>query len=261
MIYDACHTSMEEFDTFIIDIVEREKNQPIHQWVYQVLRANIIELHLRPAQQMSENEISDRLNISRTPVREAFIRLAEDGLLKITPQKKTIVSLIDLEQAKEARFIRCALEKAVLAELCGRLSEEAHSDLEINLRTQEKCHRVNAYERMLVEDNDFHRIIFRNCGKERSWSYIKKLDFNYDRLRVMVIPHVIGNIIVEHRNMLEILVGGQRDLIAEVVEVHLRWTEIAQSLREFPPQYFEQDMEQDAADGTDVTSAAGGNAG
>ncbi len=221
-----------------LETVEREKNQPIHQWVYQVLRTNIIELHLKPAHQISENEISDRLGISRTPVREAFIRLAEDGLLKITPQKRTLVSLIDLDQAAEARFIRQAMEKAVLGEACGRLSAGARRDLEANLAAQEECLRDNAFDRMLTADNDFHRIIFRDCGRERSWLFVKKLDFNYDRLRILVIPRVIGSVIEEHRDVLDILVSGREDRIAGFVESHLTWGEIEKSLDGFPPQYF-----------------------
>ena len=94
----------------MVVLEKQEKNQPIHQWVYQGLRSNSIKLHLQPAQRISENEVSEALGVSRTPVREAFIRLAEDGLIKITPQKRSLVSLIDLDQAEEARFIRLALE-------------------------------------------------------------------------------------------------------------------------------------------------------
>jgi DNA-binding GntR family transcriptional regulator len=233
---------MADTGTLSIEIAERMKNQPIHQWVYQVLRSNIIELRLRPAQQISENEISDFLGISRTPVREAFIRLAEDGLLKITPQKKTIVSLIDLDQAEEARFIRRAMEKAVIAVVCGKLGADARADLEANIREQEEYFRTNAFDRMLHVDNDFHRIIFRSCGKERSWLYIKKLDFNYDRLRVMVTPHTIDHVIVEHRSILDILESGETGRIDQIVEAHLTWSEIAKSLNEFPQAYFEQDL-------------------
>ena len=75
-----------------VEVFEQEKNQPIHQWVYQVLRSNIIKLHLPPAQRISENEVSEALGVSRTPVREAFIRLAEDGLINVTPQKRSTVS-------------------------------------------------------------------------------------------------------------------------------------------------------------------------
>ncbi len=228
--------SANEKDTF--EILEREKNQPIHQWAYKVLRTNIIELHLRPAQQLSENEISDRLGISRTPVREAFIRLAEDGLLVVMPQKKSVVSLIDMDQAEEARFIRRALEKAVIKEVCGRLTETDQADLEANLKEQHECGKTRRFDRMLLVDNDFHRIIFRACRKERSWAYIKKLDYNYDRLRVMVIPHMIDQAIGEHGKLLEILKSGNTAMVDEAVDGHLTMEVIRRVVGDFPSHYF-----------------------
>ncbi|MFA6508326.1 MAG: GntR family transcriptional regulator, partial [Treponemataceae bacterium] len=99
-------------------LIERERNQPIHQWVYSVLRLNIIRLHLKPGQSVSETEISTRLGISRTPVREAFIRLGEDGLLEVKPQRCSVISRIDLDQAEETRFVRRNLEKTITKEAC-----------------------------------------------------------------------------------------------------------------------------------------------
>jgi len=227
-----------------VEILEKEKNQPIHQWVYQVLRTNIIKLILRPAQQISENEISEALGISRTPVREAFIRLAEDGLLKVTPQKRSTVSLIDLEQAQEARFVRLAVEKALLKQACGGLSPTDLAALDLNLQTQEGCRQAKAFDRMLTVDNDFHRLIFRGCCKERSWLYLKKLDYNYDRLRVMVMPFSIDRIISEHGMIRDLIRDGKDDHVEEILDRHLTWEIINRVVRDYPPQYFTQDRRQ-----------------
>jgi DNA-binding GntR family transcriptional regulator len=224
-----------------VEILEKEKNQPIHQWVYQTLRNSIIKLILQPARRISENEVSEVLGISRTPVREAFIRLAEDGLINITPQKRSIVSLIDLEQAGEARFIRLAVEKAVLRDACGRLSPADLAALEGNLRLQEDCRVEKAFDRMLTVDNDFHRLIFRGCGKERSWLYLKKLDYNYDRLRVIVMPQSIDRIIAEHGIIKDLIVQGKADHVEEILNRHLTWETINSVVREYPPEYFKQD--------------------
>jgi DNA-binding GntR family transcriptional regulator len=224
-----------------VEIFEQEKNQPIHQWVYQVLRSNIIRLHLQPAQRISENEVSEALGVSRTPVREAFIRLAEDGLIKVTPQKRSIVSLIDLDQAEEARFVRVALEKAVIKEVSGRLLEADRAELKTNIEAQRKCQNEKDYDQMLVVDNDFHRIIFRACRKERSWHYIKKLDYNYDRLRVMVMPVVLDTVIHEHCRIKEIIENGMVDEVEEVVDRHLTKALIDRVVYDYPRRYFTQD--------------------
>ncbi len=240
-VHNQCHTSMVASGGLQVEILEKEKNQPIHQWVYQALRNNIIKLILRPAQQISENDVSFALGVSRTPVREAFIRLAEDGLINVTPQKSSIVSLIDLEQAKEARFVRLAVEKALLREACGSLSTADLAALEDNLQAQDDCRRAGAFDRMLIVDNDFHRLIFRNCGKERSWLYLKKLDYNYDRLRVMVMPLSIDRIISEHGLIRDIIREGKTDHVDEVLDQHLTWETINRVVRDYPPEYFMQD--------------------
>ena len=224
-----------------VEVSEQEKNQPIHRWVYQVLRSNIIKLHLKPAQRISENEISEALGVSRTPVREAFIRLAEDGLIKITPQKRSIVSPIDLDQAEEARFVRLALEKTVIKEASGRLSELDRAELLTNIETQHECQRLKDYDRMLAADNDFHRLIFRACGKERSWHFIKKLDFNYDRLRAMVVPIGLDTVIREHDRIREIIETGDIDGVDAVVDSHLTRALIDRVVYDYPPQFFTED--------------------
>jgi DNA-binding GntR family transcriptional regulator len=239
-VHNNCHTSMVASEGLQVEILEKEKNQPIHQWVYQTLRNNIIKLILRPAQQISENDVSEALGVSRTPVREAFIRLAEDGLVNITPQKRSIVSLIDLEQANEARFVRLAVEKAVLHEACGSLSPADLAVLEENLQAQESCRQAGAFDRMLVVDNDFHRLIFRSCRKERSWLYLKKLDYNYDRLRVMVMPFSIDRIISEHGLIRDLITEGKTDHVEEVLDRHLTWEIINRVVRDYPPHYFTQ---------------------
>ena len=97
-----------------------------------MLRGEIIELHIRPAQQPSENEVADLLGVSRTPVREAFIRLAEDGLLAITPQKRSAIT---------------------------RLTEADGSALAAAIEAQQECLDSPAFHRMLMADNGFYRII------------------------------------------------------------------------------------------------------
>jgi DNA-binding GntR family transcriptional regulator len=224
-----------------LHLYSRDRSKPIHRWVYEVLRLNIIQLHLKPGRILSETEMADLLSVSRTPVREAFIRLAEDGLLDILPQKGSIVSLIDLEQAQEARFVRLAVEKEILKEACTvQLSGQKNvlKDLEENLEWQEECGKKTAYDQLLVADNEFHRILYRSCGKERVWDAIKKLDYNYDRLRVMTLPLVSGRIIGEHREILRVVEGREIERIEDLLSRHLTWEIIEGVVFEYPREYF-----------------------
>ncbi|MBU3181932.1 GntR family transcriptional regulator [Clostridium psychrophilum] len=73
---------------------------------------------------ISEIEILEKFNVSRTPVREAFARLSQEGLISVYPQKGTFVSLIDLLSVEEARFMREHLERAILRLACENFPKE-----------------------------------------------------------------------------------------------------------------------------------------
>ena len=222
-----------------LQVGEQEGNQSIQKWVYATLRANIIGLRLPPSRAISENEISDALSTSRTPVREAFIRLAEEGLVRITPQKRTVVSPIDLRQAEEARFLRRAIEKAVLKEACGRLDGATKAQLRASLGQQAMCRTAGAFDQMLVADDEFHRTIFRACGKEQSWLYIQKLDGNLDRLRVLTLRHCIADQIAEHHRILKAIAEGRIERIDALVDEHMSLKAMQRVIDECPPEYFE----------------------
>lgn len=79
--------AMENFE-----LREKAPHETVREYAYRVLYQNIMTLKLPPGTAMSEQELSGVLNVSRTPVREAFIRLAEKGLLEVLPQRGTFVS-------------------------------------------------------------------------------------------------------------------------------------------------------------------------
>ncbi|WP_311195589.1 GntR family transcriptional regulator [Planococcus sp. 107-1] len=66
-----------------IDSTKKIKSFSTKDYVYEILRENIISLAIEPGQQISEKEISDLLQVSRTPVREAFVKLAQEELLEV----------------------------------------------------------------------------------------------------------------------------------------------------------------------------------
>ena len=88
--------------------------------VYTQLRTAILELRLLPGVGISEAEVARHLGVSRQPVREAFGRLARTGYLRVQPQRRTEVVKISVQEVRNARFIREALEVAVVREACQR---------------------------------------------------------------------------------------------------------------------------------------------
>ncbi|MFQ3621086.1 MAG: GntR family transcriptional regulator [Spirochaetales bacterium] len=220
-----------------IQLLPKDRIKPIHRWVYEVLRLNIVQLHLEPGRFLSETEMAEKLGVSRTPVREAYIRLADEGLLEVLPQRGSVVSLIDLSQAKEARFVRLAVEREVLKEAC-QTSLLGINELEANLLKQAEFCQSEQFDQLLITDNEFHRILFRLCGKQRVWDSLKRLDYNYDRLRVMTLPLSGKEIIQQHREILKTLRNRTIEKIDALLEQHLTWQVIDQVIFEYPPTYF-----------------------
>jgi DNA-binding GntR family transcriptional regulator len=141
-------------------------------------------MHLIPGQNISEKEMADVLNVSRTPVREAFIKLSQEELLDIYPQKGTYVSMIDLNHVEESRFMRASLERAVIKQVCQAFPAESLFELQLNLSTQELCMDENNHDKLFKLDEDFHGLIFTGCNKKRVWIAIQQMSTHFNRVRV-----------------------------------------------------------------------------
>ena len=145
------------------------------------LRHDILHLVLKPGTKISEQEVSERFQVSRTPVREVFVRLFQDGLVEIYPQRGTYVSLINLAHVDEGRFVREVLEMAVVREICGELTRDDIVHLESNLAQQEVCHENQSYLQMLSLDERFHATLFRIAEQERTWQMVSQLNNDFFR--------------------------------------------------------------------------------
>src|SRR5918911_73901 len=94
----------------VISIAERRSGVPARAQVYAALRDAIIRAELAPGRQLSENELAAWLGVSRTPIREALVRLRDERLVAIVPQLGTFVSRIEPDAVADAQFVRESLE-------------------------------------------------------------------------------------------------------------------------------------------------------
>ncbi|MBW5447735.1 FCD domain-containing protein [Cohnella sp. CFH 77786] len=191
--------------------------------VYVSLRERILSLELAPGASLSEKEMSLRYNVSRTPVRESFLRLAEEGLLFILPQRGTYVSLIDTELVEESRFMREQLESAVIRLACAKFPEEGLAELERNLRDQLDCIGKQDDKRMFELDEAFHRTIFEGCRKRNTWALIQKMNAQLNRARMLrlVADHRWEHLYAQHRRMADAIIRRDPDGGERVMREHL----------------------------------------
>ncbi|MGG1576275.1 GntR family transcriptional regulator [Fictibacillus sp. NRS-1165] len=218
-----------------------KSNLSTRDQVYTDLKEQILILQLTPGTGISEKEISLQFNVSRTPVREAFLRLAQEGLVDVFPQRGTFVSLIDLESVEEARFMREHVERAVIRLACDYLTQENLMELETNASFQKKCIKEKDFKRMFELDEEFHHTIFEGCNKSKTWSVIQQmnLDFNRSRLLRLVADHNWDHILNQHVQILEAIRKKDADLAEKLTEDHLMLAVIdKQLLKVHYPNYF-----------------------
>jgi DNA-binding GntR family transcriptional regulator len=195
----------------------------MRQQIYQRLRHDIQKLILKPGLSITEQQIAGELNVSRTPVREAFMQLAQEKLLDIYPQKGTVVSLIDMAKVEEGRFIRQHLEKAVVRLACQGISEHNLIELKMVLQKQEVAAKQRACEEMFRLDEEFHFRIYSSCGKLSTWELITHVNAHFNRLRMMslAMDNSWDTVIDHHRGLIQAIETGNIAAAESIIDGHL----------------------------------------
>ena len=156
-------------------------------YAYRNLRGNIMEFVLLPGEQLDEQELSEALEISRTPVHEAMLRLREERLVNIVPRRESRVAYIDLSLVTEGAFMRYAVEPVLIKSIAGSLPAEDLEKLLENLDTQRKILEENVeLYRFYPVDDAFHELIYRAANKKEVFQAVKKVVSHLDRMRYLV---------------------------------------------------------------------------
>ncbi len=192
--------------------------------LYLKIRSEILSLELIPGQRISEAEISKRLGVSRQPIREMFIRLSYEKLLKVVPQKGTFISLIDLEYVKQVIHMRYLIEKEILVEACEKLDEKTFITLNHLCDMQELIvQNEGDSNEFLSLDNQFHRTIFEGSKHKVIWDIIESNNVNYSRFRLLDVLEkpAMGRIVNQHKTLLNYIKEKNKSAIQEMLKTHL----------------------------------------
>lgn len=219
------------------------RKKTTQNFVYEALRKSILTLNLLPGTAISENEISQRFEVSRTPVREAFIQLAKESLLKIIPQKETLVSYIDLQRVEQEHFLRRSLETSVLGDFLKVASQESYLKLQQCLDFQNSLLDSKDFIQFIYYDDLFHKTIFEAAGQSLSWEVAENFSGHYYRVRLLTIwlKGIAKDIVIQHSNILNALKQKNLVEVKNLLEQHLHKLDSEKNLllAQFP-EYFEQ---------------------
>ena len=192
--------------------------------VYADLRAWIIDGTLKPGEKLRDAELAEALGVSRMPVREAFLRLEDEGLMETSANRWTRVAHVDVGQAKRIYPLVISLEGLALSLAAPRLEEDEFSKMEEAngqlSRALEENRAVDASE----ADRRFHAVFVEAAENPELAGILDNLKAKLRRVEVAYFDGcmVADRSVVEHRRLLEALRAGDHAGAAEILEVNWR---------------------------------------
>jgi len=224
---------------------QRSRESSARGQVYRLLLRDIVHCVARPGQPLSEKDVAAALGVSRTPVREAFLQLAEEGLLVISPQRGTAVARISARQVRQAQFTREVLERAVLAVGCQNAGED-RAGLDAALYWQRQAAARNDYAAFYDADELFHAELARRSGLDGVGRLAGGARVHLNRVRWLSLPepHGVNAAIAQHEEIASAVTAGNTRRADEVLTAHLRTVlGVLPAIRQRFPGYFDPDDE------------------
>lgn len=211
--------------------------EPMARQVTRALRNAIVTMQLSPGEMLSEQDLARRFGVSRSPVREALIKLSEAGLVRVLPQRGTQVVKISRAGVEDARFIREAVETAVVREAALKISPTMLAELNASLTRQRRAQRAKTTEEFLALDEEFHHLLAEAAGRPAAWEMIEDVKPQMDRVRFLDMTQATPRhiVVAQHVQIVDAIKAGDPVAAEQAMRQHL--SEILRSLPELAARY------------------------
>ncbi len=226
----------------LADRVAKDGSSSVANRLRVELLRSIVSLELKPGSRISEVEIAERYGVSRQPVREAVISLAQTGLVKTLPQRGTAVVAISLSAMLDARFVREAIEVAVARQAARTLLPHARTLLDTIIEQQERAVAGADRDAFFRYDEAFHMTLCDGIGSEQAWPSVRNVKVHMDRACTLTLKDAsaMTPLIAEHKAILAAIDAKDADAAAQAMSAHLNG--IVKSLPEIEalyPEFFD----------------------
>ena len=202
---------------------------------YDNLKRDIMTLALMPGEPVSAAKIAERYEVSRTPAREALVKLETEALIDIYPQVGSEISKINEDRAKQEWFVRRTLEMAVIDGLFKHVTDE---DIQ---RMREYCHKMELVAGRMNDpdmtfeylrcDNEFHKIAYVVAGQKLAAELVDNSMAHYNRIRLLIDMENTNKdrTLATHEKLIKCIENKDKEGYRELLGKHIG--------------YFEQDIE------------------
>ena len=224
-------------------LVRQEDAGSAAERAYRLVRRAILDLTFPPGSTLSEAALVDQIGVSRTPVRQALQRLEHEQLVKVFPQRGTIVAPLDMAGFREALFTRVALEAAVAAEAARRVTTADCQELDRQVREQQRVVDEGDDEGFFRLNEIFHRRVMALAGVPNVWAVVESVKVHLDRFRAghlaLTEPYPLDPVVNEHAVLVEALARGDSASAAALMREHVeKIVPRAQLLSDRRPEFF-----------------------
>lgn len=191
--------------------------------IFDKIYADITTLRLKPGTKVSEVEIARQFDVSRQPVREAFIRLSNMGLLLVRPQRATVVKKISLKDIADSRFVRKAIEVEVVRVACEKFEDSHKAAFDENMALQTEAVENNDFQAFKDLDVQFHKLLCLVSGSELAFRTILESKLQVDRLCTFALSRrtEFKDVYQDHIKMFDFLQQGDADGLVALMRLHL----------------------------------------
>lgn len=191
--------------------------------LYRDLRERIVSVALEPGQSLSETRLGEHYGVSRTPVREALKRLAEDGFVEVVPQVGTFVARIDLRRVRDAHFVRDTLECRIAELASERIDAAGRMRLADNLALQRRAVAAHDGAAFFEADEAMHRLLADIAGHQAAWQVVHAAKSQLDRVRHLSLANRSRSRLrmAEHRTIVERVSAGDARGARDAMHDHL----------------------------------------
>ena len=213
-----------KLSTFSADRLERGRQ--VAPQVFERLREMIISLSLTPGTVLNRSTLQREFGLSSTPIRDALMRLQQEGLIEIFPQHATVVSPIDLTLAHQAHFLRRSLELEIVRTLALAPDPRLIARLQSFLLQQQILLEATDFETFSEADRAFHQHLYEFAKMSEMWTLVHSRSGHIDRLRRLHLPTPgkAQEILRQHRLIVQAIADGQPEEAQKHLRHHLSGT-------------------------------------
>ena len=194
------------------------------EWVFSILKAEILELRVSPGSQLHVEKLSERLGISRTPIREALLKLANLGLVQVHPRVGFFVADITESDMAELFEVRDWLESRAAGKVAAVLTEKEIAYLDSLMAKTEHAVEISDDSNFLKFEEEFHDFIIQRCGNRHLFSIIESMYNLIHRERRLSVSsrENVELTLVEHRRIVAAFYEKDSRRASAMMSAHIR---------------------------------------